>query len=216
MLLDCGISYRELQIGAGFSLTGLGGCLLTHEHGDHAKAARALMRVGVDVYASSGTIRILRLDGHRVHAVRAREPFVIGSWRVVPFEAIHDAEEPFGFVMASTAGRVLYLTDSAYCRYRVKGLTHVMIECNYSLEIMRRRRRCGELKLAQKSRVLTNHLGLERVLEMLKANDLSAVREIHLLHLSDGNSDAELFQKAVQGATGKPVYVAPFRIGVAK
>lgn len=45
-------------------------------------------------------------------------------------------------------------------------------------------------------------------IDELKANDLSKVREIWLLHLSDGNSDAERFKREVMELTGKPVYIA--------
>jgi len=41
---------------------------------------------------------------------------------------------------------------------------------------------------------------------MLKANDLSKCREIHLLHLSDGNSDEQLMRQKVEAATGIPTY----------
>ena len=44
--------------------------------------------------------------------------------------------------------------------------------------------------------------------EMLKANDLSKVEEIHLLHLSSANSDAEGFKRQVQSLTGIPTYIA--------
>ena len=44
--------------------------------------------------------------------------------------------------------------------------------------------------------------------DFLRANDLSRVKEIHLLHLSDRNSSANCFKKEIQSLTGKPVYVA--------
>jgi len=45
------------------------------------------------------------------------------------------------------------------------------------------------------------------VLDFLRANDLSQVRKIYLLHLSDSNSDAKLFKLKVQEVTGKEVIV---------
>ena len=51
-------------------------------------------------------------------------------------------------------------------------------------------------------------MSLETCKKFLAAQDLSAVKAIHLLHLSDGNADAELFKREVQALTGKPVYVA--------
>jgi phosphoribosyl 1,2-cyclic phosphodiesterase len=61
---------------------------------------------------------------------------------------------------------------------------------------------------AMRPRLLRSHFSLENVLEFLRANDLSKVEEIWLLHLSQSNSSEELFKKEVQAATGKPVFIA--------
>ncbi len=208
LLLDCGLSYRELQRATGYKLTGLAGCLITHEHMDHAKAAPDLTRAGVDVYASRGTIEALGLSGHRLKIVRPLEQFSLGSWTVLPFDAVHDAAEPLGFLLASGAGRLLYLTDSAYCRYRFRSLTHILIECNHAADILQANVESGAVPVAMRRRVMRSHMSLSTVKGFLGANDLSQVREIHLIHLSDGNSDAERFKNEIQALTGKPVYVA--------
>ena len=51
-------------------------------------------------------------------------------------------------------------------------------------------------------------MSLENFITFLRANDMSTVRQIYLLHLSDGNSDAEAFQRQVQQETGAEVYIA--------
>lgn len=210
LLLDAGMRFSELQRALGFGVLQLGAALVTHEHRDHSRAVAELVRRGVDVYATAGTFGAMRERHHRARHIEAGERFELGaSWGAVAFETEHDAAEPVGFFLASSSGaRVLYATDTAYIRPRFEGLTHILIECNNSLEIMRRRIRSGALELGQKSRVLRNHLSLERVLAFLEANNLEAVREIHLLHLSDGNSDAARFKTLIAGATGKPVYIA--------
>ena len=63
-------------------------------------------------------------------------------------------------------------------------------------------------------RVIRTHSSLETALKTLRANDLSKVREIHLLHLSSGNAVEVDFKDAVQRATGIPTYIAAER-GVA-
>ncbi len=208
LLLDCGLSYRELQRATGYKLTGLAGCLITHEHADHSKAAADLMQAGVDCYMSAGTAEALGLNGHRVRVVKALEQFTLGAWTVLPFEAIHDAREPLGFLVAGEGEKVLYLTDTAYCPYRFTGLTRIMIECNYDKAILDRNIEAGKLHPGMRRRLLRSHMGLDRVLDFLAANNLSEVREIVLLHLSDGNSDAAEFKKQVQAATGRMVTVA--------
>lgn len=213
LLIECGIPYRQLQRALGFRLAELAGALVSHEHGDHSCSVTEVMAAGVDVYASSGTWSALQPERlHRAHPVAAGDPFSVGSWRVMPFPTVHDVVEPLGFYMASRLGpRVLYMTDTAYCRDRFAGLTHLLVEANYSEEILQRRVNAGEIASAHRNRILRNHMSVERLIEMLAANDLSRVEEIHLLHLSDGNSDEAAFQQRVAEATGKPVYIAPKR-----
>ena len=61
---------------------------------------------------------------------------------------------------------------------------------------------------AVRRRLLTSHFSLKHAKQMLQANDLSTVREIHLLHLSNENSDHQYFKTEIQKLTGKPVYIA--------
>ena len=94
LLLDAGIPLRHIQEGCGYKVSRLSGCLVTHAHGDHVKAAKDLAKMGVDVYTSQGTIDYAGLSGHRIHRVRSREPISIGTFEVLPFDVEHDAPEP--------------------------------------------------------------------------------------------------------------------------
>ena len=175
---------------------------------DHSKAVKDIMRAGIDCYISAGTAEALGLSGHRVHIIKARQQFRIGTWTILPFDTQHDATEPLGFLLANQDGeRLLYATDTYFIRYRFRGLTHILVECNYALDILQKNVAAGLVPAAVKDRVLRSHFSLENVKGFLRANDLSEVREIHLLHLSDNNSDTERFKREIQGLTGKPVYV---------
>lgn len=209
LLLDCGLSFRELQRGLGFSVSAVAACLVSHEHKDHCKAVGDLMRAGVDIYMSEGTRAALGATGHRVRAVRAREQLVVGSWAVLPFETQHDAAEPLGYLLASaTCDKLIYLTDSFYCRYRFRGLTHIMLECNYADDILDERVAKGLVDAAARRRIKRSHFSLANVKHFLQANDLSRVQAIWLLHLSGGNSDTARFKREIQELTGRMVFVA--------
>ncbi|MBC7340854.1 MAG: MBL fold metallo-hydrolase [Clostridia bacterium] len=209
LLLECGVKFREIQKWLGFRVQDLGGCLVSHEHQDHAKAVREMLRAGVDCYMSKGTQEALGLDSHRVKVIEARRQFQIGSWTVLPFETQHDAAEPLGFLLANRAGeKLLYATDTYYIRYRFKGLTHIMVECNYAIDILRQNIEAGAVPAELKNRILRSHFSLNNVKDFFAANDLSLVQEIWLLHLSDGNSDADRFKREIQELTGKVVMVA--------
>lgn len=210
LLLECGISVKQIRRGLGFGLTNVAACLVSHEHQDHAKAVADVLRAGVEVYTSPGTIKALGLEHHRLRPVRAKETFKVGTWTVRAFETQHDAQEPLGFLLHSRASneRLLYATDTYYIRYKFPGLTHIMVECNYAADILEANVKRGSVPEVLKKRLLTSHFSLDNVKEFLKANDLSQVREIWLLHLSDGNSDEERFKQEVMQLTGKPTYIA--------
>lgn len=176
---------------------------------DHSKAVKDIMRAGIDCYISAGTAEALEISGHWLNIIKAKQQFRIGTWTVLPFDTQHDVAEPLGFLLANQAGeKVLYITDSYYCRYRFQGLTHIMIETNYSLDILNGNVEAGNIPPEMKKRVMRSHMSLETAKEFLKANDLSKVEQIWLIHLSDGNSDAERFKREVQELTGKPTYIA--------
>ena len=209
LLLDAGIPLQRIKQALNFRVRDLAGCLITHAHGDHAKAAGDLAKAGVDVYTSQGTIDACRLTGHRMKPVKALQEVMIGTFAVLPFDVQHDAPEPLGFLLTSrrTGEKLLYFTDTYYLKYRFTGLTHIMGECNYSMDIVEQSVRNGYIPPELVPRLIKSHMSLEHFLDLLKANDLHEVKQIYLLHLSNNNSDAERFHEAVQKLTGTEVYV---------
>lgn len=209
LLLDAGIPLKLIKQALNFRVRDLGGCLITHAHGDHAKAAGDLAKAGVDIYTSRGTLDACRLTGHRMKAVEALKEINIGTFAVLPFDVQHDAPEPLGFLMTSrsTGEKLLYFTDTYYLKYRFTGLTHIMGECNYSMDIIEQSVRNGYIPPELVPRLIKSHMSLDHFLDLLRANDLRKVKQIYLLHLSNNNSDAGRFKEAVQRLTGTEVYV---------
>jgi len=209
ILLECGIGWKEIQRGLNFRTSQLASCLVSHEHKDHSKAVQDMMKAGIDCYMSQGTAESLGVSGHRIHIIKAKQQFQLGTWTILPLETQHDAREPVGVILANQDGdKLLYATDTYYIRYMFKELTHIMVECNYAADILRSNVEAGLIEPALKDRILKSHFSLENVKKFLQANDLSKVQEIWLLHMSDGNSDADRFKREIQELTGKPVYVA--------
>lgn len=206
LLLEAGLRIKEMRRRFDSGVAGADGALITHEHGDHARGVPDLLKAGVDVYATAGTIDTLSLQSHRLHTIRRCNEVCIGSWTILAFDTVHDAAEPVGFLLYSRAARekLLFVTDTAYIPHRFRGLNHIAIEANFCEDILRDH----AVDLATRKRILQNHMSIQRVLRMLAANDLSQLHTIHLLHLSDERSDAEQFRLQVQSKTGKPVYIA--------
>jgi phosphoribosyl 1,2-cyclic phosphodiesterase len=208
ILLECGIRYKDIQRGFDFKMSEVAACLVTHEHNDHVKSINDVLKAGIDVYASRGTFETLGINHHRIKPVKSKEQFQIGTWTILPFDVQHDVSEPLGFLLMNQEGeKLLFATDTYYIKYRFSAITHIMVECNYSMDILNENITAGRVPRAMKKRLMKSHFSLDNVKDFLKANDLSKVQEIWLLHLSDNNSHAERFKKEIQELTGEMVIV---------
>lgn len=207
LLIECGVNIRDIKAALSFNFSRLVGCIVSHEHGDHAKSINDLMGCGVDVYSSKGTHTVLKtINHHRAKVFVHHKTFSIGNFRIMPFDVLHDAVEPSGFLISHPeTGNVLFLTDLIYSAYTFKDLNNIIIEANYEESIARRK--LSDMEFLR-NRIIKSHMSLATCVKTLKANDLSKVNNIVLIHLSDSNSDERLFRETICNATGKNVTVA--------
>lgn len=50
LILDCGVSIKEIQRGLDYNIKDVAGAIISHVHGDHVKAAVDLKRLGIPVW----------------------------------------------------------------------------------------------------------------------------------------------------------------------
>lgn len=184
ILIECGLTHKKLQQLTG-GLHQYQGCLISHEHKDHAKAAKELIKDGIRLYMSGGTVEALEIEN--VENVKSMEQFRIGTMDIVPFETFHDAAEPLGFLIKSRVDgeSIAFATDTVNLRYRFPGLTELAIEANFDKEILGRLDRMPD---KVKKRIANTHMEIDVLCDYLKGLDLSKCRKIHLLHLSSATS----------------------------
>ncbi len=208
LLLDAGISFKEMQIKSGFKVGGVTGCLITHEHMDHCRSVKDLVKNGINVYMSLGTKEVLKVDSHRIKVIKSMNDFTVGTFIVKPFDVEHDVKEPLGFLITSivTGERLVYFTDTYYLKYKFEGLNYILGECNYDNESLNMSIANG-LNIERAKRLFKSHMSLENFVEFLKNNDLSALKKIYLLHLSSENSNEKKMKIEVQKLTGVEVIV---------
>ena len=207
IMIEAGIRFHQIREAFDFKLSEVSGCLCSHEHKDHSKAIKDVMKAGIDCYMSPGTARALKLSGHRLKIVRSKELFTVGTFKILPFNAQHDCAEPYGYLLQSkNGGKLVFITDSFYCKYRFKNVNIFAIECNYSKEILEENIKSGIVPEAIRNRIVKSHFELENVKEFFRVNDMSKVKQIHLIHISDNNGDKEFFKSEIQKLTGKETY----------
>lgn len=210
LLIEAGVNVKEIKQALDFDYSKVVGCIVTHEHLDHCKSANDLMRLGIDVYTGEKTHQKINGDViHRAMSIASKETIKLGNFKIMAFDVKHDAAEPLGFLIEHPdCGRVLFLTDTYYCKYTFPGLNNIIIEANYSKEIIDKKYGPDSDKEFLRNRILKSHFSLSNCKDMLKANDLRQVNNIVLIHLSDSNSDEKQFQKEVSELTNKNVHVA--------
>ncbi len=209
LLIECGVRFSEIKKALNFNIRKVAGCLVSHSHGDHAKSISDVLKVGIDVYASTDTFTNTNTGIiHRTHFIFPKTTYKIGGFTVMPFDVKHDVP-CLGFLISHVdCGKVLFITDTYYCKYTFPGLNNIIVEANYSKEIIMQKMGPESGKEFLKNRIIQSHFSIENCKDLLKANDLSSVNNIVLIHLSDGNSNEKNFQSEVFELTGKNVSVA--------
>ena len=205
IMIDPGISWKRIQKAFNFKTSEVKCVCLGHEHRDHSFAVEAAAKAGIDIYLLPETRAALGLSGHRFHEIELHRAFRAGSFKVVAFPLQHDVPNCGFLFMGKCGEKAVYITDTFYSRWTFTGLTIIAVECNWSKETL-----APGLDPAVKQRLYTSHFSLKSVKQFFRDNDLSKVREIHLLHLSQGNADPEYFRSEIEKLTGKPVYIGGY------
>lgn len=219
LIIECGVSFKTIQQKMMFNFSRVAGCLITHEHRDHCKYVPQLIdSTSIDVYSTQGTfeamvddetLKFYKEDYYRFKFMKYKETYTIGTWFVTPFETKHDVKEPCGFLIDNTAGdRLVFITDSYYVKYQFPRVTHMMVEANYSSEIINRKLGSEHFERVLKTRIKESHFDFDNVMEFIRVNMSEDLQEVHLLHLSDSNSNEKEFKEKIQILTGVPVYIA--------
>ena len=209
ILLECGIPFRRLQAALDYKVQDLDGCLITHEHKDHAGHVAQLVKRGVPVYASPGTVEALGLEGITpllmLPGSRLGAPLKIGCFVAVPFRVVHDAAGPVGYLLRDSAGeKLVFATDTSVLPYTFPGANVYAVEANFDEERLSRAARMPDTVV---KRVRNSHMEISKICDFLKAQDLSRCREIWLLHLSDAHSSEGLFVDLVERTVGPGITV---------
>lgn len=214
LLLECGLPYKVIQKKLNFKISEIDACLVTHEHMDHAKAVKDLMKAGIDCYMTKGTAEALGVSGHRLKAFDTwgeckYKTTYVKDLLIQPFEAVHDVAEPVSYFIKTRDDKesIVFVTDTAYLKYKIPECDVLMIECNYVKAKLDENVRLGNINTSLRNRIVKNHLSLESLVEALKASSLDRCKKIYLLHLSDGNSDEKLIKRTIQETTGIEVVV---------
>lgn len=195
LLVDAGLSARQITVrlaGLGIAPESLDGILLTHEHGDHARALPVLLRkYDVPVFTTPLTAEVLRqqpgLSGVEWRLFQPGDTLALAGLEVETFSVPHDAVDPLGFCFHHCSGRLGYATDLGFATRlvveRLRQVETLFVETNHDEKLLHEDER---RPWAVKQRILSRHGHLsnrgaaELIRELLPAGRLCRVVFGHL------------------------------------
>lgn len=209
LIIEAGVPMRDIKKSLDWKLSNVVGCLVSHRHKDHSLSVRDMLSNGIrvlalaDVFDSQNTKN--RTFCKEIHPMRG---YKIGEFKVFVLPLAHDVP-CVGFIIEHPdMGRLFFATDTMMLEYKIPQVDHIMIEANYSDDVLRYNIENGITPSAMKDRLLHSHMELGTLINIINDNDLTNVQELILLHLSGDNSDEQIFIREVSKNAGKPIYVA--------
>ena len=200
LLIEAGVRFSDVKKALGYNIRKVVGCVVSHEHKDHARYVEEVKAAGIPV-----------LGGEGVNPTRVIEPrrgYRMGGFRVIPLPVEHDVPCYAFIVRHEDMGKLLFVTDTMTFNYRIDGLSHILIEANYSDSRLDENIEAGLLPESLRERIIRSHMEIGTTIDVLNSLDLSAVWNIVLVHLSEGNSDAADFIQRIEAETGRTATIA--------
>lgn len=196
LLLECGVPAKDMLKTIDYQTSKVVGCLLSHEHGDHAKYIKQYMQYGVKVYGSDEVQSNIELIyGEKIEGIKRMNRKKLGSFSVIPFRVPHGETECDGWLIDSPEGKLLFITDAEYCPYDFSKMhiNYGLIECNYAEDYIR-----IEDSSPKYNHVLTGHMELETCKRLIQKINSVSLRSIGLIHLSAENGNPVRFTEEIQ------------------
>lgn len=194
LLVDAGLSAKQLvlrMIQIGVDPSQLDGVLLTHEHGDHVRGLKVLLKqFNIPVFTTAATARVVReagISGGTWKTFEAGQTFELRGVRIDPFAIQHDAVDPVGFVIDHETRRFGLVSDAGFVTRsmaeRLRNLNALFVEANYDDALLE-----ADMKRpwSTKQRISSRHghLSNRQVAELLSEIAHPMLSRVVLGHLS--------------------------------
>jgi len=150
ILIDCGISYRQITNRLqqrDLTTEDLDGILITHEHGDHIKGLDVtLRRHETTCYLTEETHKGMfyktsdNLHPSKLRYITPYEEFKINELSILPISVSHDSSDAVGYIIKSEDKKIVYITDIGYLpktdHELLKNADMYIFESNYDVTML--------------------------------------------------------------------------------
>ncbi|HEX6224736.1 MAG TPA: MBL fold metallo-hydrolase [Chryseolinea sp.] len=211
VLIDAGISSRETDRRIrrlGLSSHKIKAIFITHEHGDHIKGIRSLVKkYKVPIFITKNTLEYgrIKLKESFIRHFTPYLPVAVGGLSVTAFPKLHDACDPHSFIVTCNRINVGIFTDiGRACNHVVHHFRQchaAFLEANYDDEMLDK----GSYPYVLKNRIRGGHghLSNREALKLFLDHKAPFMSHLFLSHLSQNNNRPEIVQNLFQPYAGK-------------
>lgn len=200
LIIELGCRFEEYLKVLDYKIENVCGAIVSHVHSDHAKYIPKALERQISVYSCQDVAEY----NPGVKVLNTSCKYRIGTFSVQPIKVTHSVENYAYVIDNDNIGRVLFITDCVRFPYKVKGVNHLLVEGNYSDDIVLDHL-CDNQEIRSQNEY---HMEINDTLECIRNNFSPELNTICLLHLSDGQSDEFKFQCMVCDEFGIMPYVA--------
>ena len=203
LIIEAGVPFKEVKVALGFNVRKIKAVITTHTHSDHHLYWFEYARAGIPVFEPfRNDGQSLKFDNSQFRIRAFPNISKDGHW----FHGNNDGSECpcYGFYIEHPdIGSLVYVTDTECVRWRFSNVNHILVESNYSNDLI-------DNEAVNREHVLRGHMSLQTALDFISTNDNPALRNVVLLHLSASNSDADLFLQKTKETVkyGADCYIA--------
>lgn len=211
ILVDCGISWRQLRLRAaelGLNLDRLAAAVVTHEHGDHVSGLSVTLKhIDGPRFATAGTVSGKKyLPDLGFTLISNTQSFAVAGVHVQAFPTSHDVCDPVAFTYTDMrdGDKVALCSDTGVltpeATSALKGCRILGLEANHDLDMLKR----GAYAAVLKKRVAGphGHLSNDQAAEALPGLISPQTKTVVALHLSQENNRPSLAIKTLARAVG--------------
>ncbi len=196
LILDCGVSAKEVKKALNFNLSNVVGCFVSHTHADHAGFEKEFDILGIPM-----------LTPYKKEPIR--ENRTMGGYFLQAFKVPHGETPNYGLLIRHKNGETtLYITDFSYCQYSFKAcrVNHFIVEVNYQHKYV-------DMNAPNYKHKIADHCSLKTCKEFVEINTTDAIKNVICVHLGLGSCEPIEIINEIEEIVPNGVFVDCARAG---
>ena len=202
-MVDCGFNYKETEnrlSGLGLTFSDINHILITHEHEDHMRAIKMIIKKEkIQISCSYGTAKKIGIVDE-VNIINPGDILVDNDLQVEVVPVPHDAREPCHYVFKKDTLKIGIITDFGSLTPKIiesySNLNYLVVEANHDANLLMK----SSYPTSLKNRIFgkLGHANNDLTFDLISQIKKDKLKKIIFCHLSKQNNQKEIIKHTVK------------------